>query len=349
MRLPNLLPTKRLARRPADRLARPPAEPPLIRARVALVEAGAIVTAPDGTRVRGLARDDFRIFEDGVEQKIASFDAATTPASIVLVLDTSPSISRDLGDMRTAAQSLSRSLQPEDEVAVVAFANETNLLLPFSRDRKLLAAALFFSGPEPRGKLLGIVHLPSRLPRSRGTPGGTCWAQSHGIGHRWAGQRAGAELGSWQHAAQTRHGESAGVRRCGEELAADGVELYAISTENRPAAMTAAWLAAHRDQVLVTPEAQRMGMPPYTLYLAEMVRQVGGSLYFLHELGSLAEVYHRIALALGAEYTLGYYPWVGVARSGWRALRVEMNPGAKRVPPGAQLTYRDTYYVPALP
>ena len=120
----------------------PPAEPPLIRARVALVEAGAIVTAPDGTRVRGLARDDFRIFEDGVEQKIASFDAATTPASIALLLDDSPSISRDLGDMRDAAHSLSRSLQPEDEVAVAAFASETNLLLPFSRDRNLLAAAL---------------------------------------------------------------------------------------------------------------------------------------------------------------------------------------------------------------
>ena len=61
-----------------------PDEAPLIRARVALVEAGATVTAPDGTRVRGLARDDFHVFEDGIEQKIVSFDAATTPASIVL-------------------------------------------------------------------------------------------------------------------------------------------------------------------------------------------------------------------------------------------------------------------------
>jgi hypothetical protein len=133
------------------------------------------------------------------------------------------------------------------------------------------------------------------------------------------------------------------------ELAADGVELYVISTENRPAAMTAAWLGAHRDQVLVSPETRRMGMAQYTLYLAEMVRQVGGSLYFLHEMGSLAEVYHRIALALGSEYTLGYYPQAGVARPGWRALRVEVNPGAEHMPPGAQLTYRDEYYVPALP
>ncbi len=81
--------------------------------------------------------------------------------------------------------------------------------------------------------------------------------------------------------------------------------------------MNAAWLAARRGQVLVTPETRRMGMPQYTLYLAEMARQVGGNLYFLHELGSLAEIYHRIALELGAEYTLGYY-----SRSGRDAPRL---------------------------
>ena len=98
-----------------------------------------------------------------VEQKIASFDAATTPASIVLVLDASPSISRELGEMRTAAQSLSRSLQPEDEVAVVTFANETNLLLPFSRDRKLLAHKHEIEELASRVAEKGLTLVPLRL------------------------------------------------------------------------------------------------------------------------------------------------------------------------------------------
>ena len=55
----------------------------------------------------------------------------------------------------------------------------------------------------------------------------------------------------------------------------------------------------------MTPEARKLDMPHYTLYLAEVVREVGGSLYFLRELGSLGEIYHRIALTLGAEYMLG--------------------------------------------
>src|SRR5579872_1709531 len=119
-----------------------PVAAPVIRSRVALVEVQCTVTAPDGTRVRGLTQDDFRLWEDGTEQKVSAFDAAATPASIALVIDASPSIYRELGAMRGVAQSLAKSLKPEDEIAVVAFAGETHVLLPFSRDRNLLQAAL---------------------------------------------------------------------------------------------------------------------------------------------------------------------------------------------------------------
>ena len=52
-------------------------------------------------------------------------------------------------------------------------------------------------------------------------------------------------------------------------------------------------------------------------------REVGGELYFLREVGSLAEIYHTIALKLEAEYTLGYYSAAGVATSGWRKLKYD--------------------------
>src|SRR5690242_13830294 len=128
--------------RSAESESASPAAAPVIRSRVALVEVQCTVTAPDGTRVRGLRRDDFRVWEDDAEQKVSAFDAAATPASIALVIDASPSIYRELGNMRSVAQSLAASLQPSDEVAVVAFADQTEVLLPFSRDRHLLNAAL---------------------------------------------------------------------------------------------------------------------------------------------------------------------------------------------------------------
>jgi hypothetical protein len=130
------------------------------------------------------------------------------------------------------------------------------------------------------------------------------------------------------------------------ELGADGIALFIVSTENRPRGMTVEWLEAHRDDMLVTAEARKENVALYTLYLAELARRAGGQLYFLRETRSLSEIYRRIALAITAQYTLGFYPTAGTSRPGWRALRVELSPTAK-VPPAAKLTYRGSYYVSA--
>jgi VWFA-related protein len=335
--------------------AAPEAAAPLIRSRVALVEVRCTVVAPDGMRIRGLTRDDFQVFEDGAEQTITSFDAATAPASIALVLDASPSIYRELGEMRTAAQSLARSLQPEDEVAVLAFAGETHLLLPFSRDRTLLAAAL--ASPElaqvansSESFIYQAVYL-SAAQLFAGRSGRKAIVlltdgQDSGLGLTWDPASMLPARATEEGAAKAASSPLA-FEDVARKIAAEGIELYIISTEPRPRAMTDAWLSAHRGQMLVTPEARRLGIAQYTLYLAELVRQVGGALYFLRQLGSLAEVYHTIALRLGAEYTLGYYPATGIDKPGWRALKVDLRPNVAGVPSGSQVTHRAAYYVPA--
>ncbi len=322
-----------------------PTVEPTIRSRVALVAVNCSVTAPDGTRVRGLTQNDFRIFEDGAEQTIASLDAATSPASIAVVIDASPSIYREFGAMRGAAQSLSRALSPDDEVAVVAFAGETHLLLPFSRDRNLLAAAFASAdlarvADSSQSFIYQAVYLTAEFFRNHNgrkaivllTDG-----QDSGLGLTW-------DPGTMQPRAGTS--SPLAFEDVARKLAAEGIELDIVSTENRPHAMTDAWLAAHQSELLITQQARELSMPQYTLYLAELVRQVGGGFYFLRELGSLGDVYHRIALALGTEYTLGYYPAAGIAKAGWRSLRVALRPGAA-APPGSVVINRAAYYVPA--
>lgn len=329
--------------------AEAPSDVPMIRARVELVQVGCTVIAADGTQVRGLTRDDFRVLEDGVEQQIAAFDAAATPASIALLLDDSPSIYRELGETREAARSLASSLGPDDEVAVAAFADQTHLLLPFSRDRTLLAAAL----ASPALKVVAnssqsfiyqAVYLTAR-ELFRGRSGRKAIVlltdgEDSGLGLTWDPASMKARAGA---ASPLAFDDVA------RELASQGIALYVISTESRPRSMTDAWLAEHQGEPFITPEARRLGTPLYSLYLAEMVRQAGGDIYFLREMSGLAEVYRRIALALGAEYTLGYYPTSGTARPGWRQLGVELQPGTSAVPAGARVTHRAAYYVSATP
>src|SRR5690242_7571723 len=323
-----------------------PAPAPVIRSRVALVEVQCTVTAPDGARVRGLTQDDFRVWEDDAEQKVSAFDAAATPASIALVIDASPSIYRELGNMRSVAQSLAASLQPSDEVAVVAFADQTEVLLPFSRDRHLLNAAL--TSPElahVANSSQSFIYQAAYLTALRlfdGRPGRKAMVlltdrQASALGPTWDPQSMTPAAGA---------NKSLAFQDVAREMAASGVELHVISTELRPKAMTDDWLAAYQEQSLVTPAARRLGIPLYTLYLAELSRQVGGALYFLREVGSLAEIYHTIALKLEAEYTLGYYPAAGVAKAGWRKLKVGLRDDAK-LPANSRITYRTAYYVPA--
>ena len=320
-----------------------------IRSRVTLVQVACTVTAPDGTQVRGLTQDNFLLFEDGAAQEIASFDASATPASIALVLDASPSIFRELAEMRGAAHSLAANLSPADEIAVVSFSAEAHLLLPFSTDRALLDRAIQsknLAGVEnsAESNIYESVFLTAR-ELFRGRTG------RKAIVLLTDGQDSGLGL-TWDASSAQPHAGAAGSRLAfddvARELGADGIALFIVSTENRPRAMTPAWLEAHQAEILVNKNSRQEGIPHYTLYLAELARRVGGQLYFLREIGDLSEIYRRIALTISAQYTLGYYPSPGAARPGWRSLRVELSPDSK-VPPGSKLTHRGSYYVSAFP
>ncbi|MGH9592692.1 MAG: hypothetical protein ACRD5L_06345, partial [Bryobacteraceae bacterium] len=116
-------------------------------------------------------------------------------------------------------------------------------------------------------------------------------------------------------------------------------------TENRPERMTAQWLAAHQQTTLVSRQSRRIGVPPYTVYLAELVRRAGGALYFLREIGTLDEVYRRIAATLRTEYTLGFYPDDSASRPGWHAVAVALSGALAGA--GAKLDCRPSYYIPA--
>ena len=315
----------------------------IIRAWVNLVEVGCAVHLPDGTPLRELRREEFRLFENGVEQRIAHFDASSAPASIALLLDASPSVFREFAEMKAAARALSEGLAPADDVALAAFAGSTYLLLPFTRDRALLeraiaSPALKQVANSSESNIYQAIYLAAR-ELFRGRTG------RKALVVLTDGQDSGLGLGWDPASALPPPGEKANrltFEDVARELAAAGVEVYAISTQTRPKAMTAEWLEQHRGEMLITSAARGLGMVHYTLYLAELVRRAGGQLYFLREMGTLSDVYRRIAQTLGAQYTLGYYPSAGLARPGWRTLRVEL-PGRGDV----RLAYRVAYYVPA--
>jgi len=313
-----------------------------LRVGVNLVEVNSMVLRADGTFVKELRREDFRLLEDGVPQTVEHFDASSEAASVALVMDASPSVLRDIGEMKAAARTLARELNKQDEVAVVSFDADAYVLLPFSRDRAALEKAIervnvARGATSKKGSnIYEAVYLVAK-ELFRGRRGRKAIVlltdgQDSGLGLSWSAESA-----------LPRPGNASGrltFEDVTRALASAGVEVEAVSTQSRPKGMTDEWTAAHGNEMLVTAKAREMGMPHYTLYLAELVRRAGGRIYFLRELETLSAIYRRIAENLRAQYTLGYYPSPEAGKRGWRMLRVDV-PGRTDV----RVVHRVTYYV----
>jgi Ca-activated chloride channel homolog len=106
-----------------------------IRVNVEMVSLPVVVTTRDGKRVTDLKQEDFRVFEDGIEQQIAGFAATDEPVDVALLLDTSGSTEQQLARIQNAAIEFVNRLHPDDEVAVLSFSEDTKLQQDFTIDR----------------------------------------------------------------------------------------------------------------------------------------------------------------------------------------------------------------------
>jgi VWFA-related protein len=342
-----------IPKRSASTAAPAPAGPPgggfAIRSRVSLVEISCSAISATGEPLRNLTREDFQLSADGTPHPVSHFDSSTEPAHIALVLDASPSEFHSLAEMKSAAHALAGELSPRDEVAVVAFAGHPHQLLQFTTDRKQLESALeriqlLRAIEETGSNIYGSVYLTAlRLFTGPHAPTGR-----KAIVLLTDGQDTGMSL-NWNPASMfPPKNEKANYLTFEDvvrELATVGIEVFVISTENRPKGVTDAWLAAHSKMTLISEASRTMEIPAYTAFLAEFVRRVGGQLYFLREIGSLSDVYRKIAIALRTEYTLGFYPSASASARGWHSVAVQF--AAPESHASARLDCRPSYYIPA--
>jgi Ca-activated chloride channel family protein len=88
----------------------------------------------NGRRVQGLTPDHFTVLEDSVPQAIESFSNEDVPSSIGLVFDTSGSMKSQLPEARLATRRLLDTMESDDEVFLLTFADRPELQLDFTSD-----------------------------------------------------------------------------------------------------------------------------------------------------------------------------------------------------------------------
>ena len=92
----------------------------------------------NGLYITGLNQRDFRVFEDGKEQEIAYFATSDKPFTVILLIDTSPSTSYKIDEIRSAAVAFVDQLKPEDRVMVIEFDANVHVLTEATSDRQLI-------------------------------------------------------------------------------------------------------------------------------------------------------------------------------------------------------------------
>lgn len=108
----------------------------VIRVDTSLVTVPVSVMDREGRFVYDLKKEDFRIFENDVEQDIAFFESVETPFTVVLMLDTSSSVWKKLDRIKSAASAFVDQLRPADRVMVVSFATQMTVHCEPTDDRE---------------------------------------------------------------------------------------------------------------------------------------------------------------------------------------------------------------------
>jgi VWFA-related protein len=92
--------------------------------------------------VPGLKPENFRVYEDGVLQKVSGFKRVEAPITALLICEFASTSYYSIYDMRNAAFAFAQQLRPQDYVAMMTFDMRTQIVTDFTQDKRQLQEAI---------------------------------------------------------------------------------------------------------------------------------------------------------------------------------------------------------------
>ncbi|PYT46687.1 MAG: VWA domain-containing protein [Acidobacteria bacterium] len=251
------------------------------------------VTDPYNRLVTGLETDNFRVFEDNVEQEVVTFSAEDVPISIGVIFDFSGSMSNKVGKAREAALQFFKTANPQDEFFLVSFNERAELTSSFTNSVEDLQSRMMLTPPKGRTALLDAIYLG--LSQMRG---------AHNAKRALLILSDGGDNHS-------RYNES-DIKRLVKEA---DTQLYAIGIFDP---------LGFRNR---TPE--ELGGPSL---LSEVTEMTGGRVFAVEKLDELPDIASKIGMELRNQYVLGYRPSNKAHDARWRKLKIKLR-APKGLPP----------------
>ena len=283
-----------------------------MRVNTTLVTVPVSVLDRQGRFVPNLRREDFTVFENGIEQSIAYFEPADKPFTVALLLDTSASTHFHLSEIREAAIAFAKQLRPQDRVLIVSFNDEVLLLTEVTNDLNIIETVIeenANTGSSTRLYDAVDLTIKERLSKIKGRKAIVLFTD-------------GVDTSSQQASYQS-------TLRQVEELDALIYPIQYDTTDYlnamQGAGNSTVTVTTRRGGLFGTTTSQQtynvpvnngVPLPGSTKadydradhYLHALADKTGGRLYQANDTTQLAEAFTRIAEELRRQYSLGYYP-----------------------------------------
>jgi Ca-activated chloride channel homolog len=279
------------------------------------------VTVTDGKRlVPNLTVDDFAVYEDGVLQRVQFFESKEVPIDLILLIDTSASMSDKIDVVHEAAVGFLKTLRDNDRGAVVTFGDNVNIAQALTEDRALLEHAVRGSQAQGSTALNNALYVAMKQ-FARG-------AQQDGQVRR----QAIAVLSDGE--------DTSSVLPFDDVLAMarkSGINIYTICLQNKYSVARA--------------ESGRKYFSESDYSMKTLAQETGALSYFPQSVQELKGIYAGISDELSNQYSIGYSPtnWHPDGRFRRIVVRVNAHPELR---PRARMGYtaeavRSTQSLPA--
>jgi VWFA-related protein len=279
----------------------------VLRVSTNLVTVPVIVKTRQGGYIPNLRREDFRVYEDGVEQEILHFETVDKPFTVTLMLDMSDSTGSELKEIQNAAIAFLNQLRPDDRALIVAFNKQFVRLTEATGDRRVLSDAI----------------------RQVKTGGGTALydAVDNIINtqlKRTPGRKAIVILTDGIDTSSVRATYESTLR----SVTAQSALIYPIQYEyHTPHGALAKQTGDQLGMVTYTTPSGESLQKAYergTRYLQLLAQTSGGRFQYSDNLKNLERSFARIAEELRQQYSLNYYPKNQAATNRKRRIRLSI-------------------------
>jgi VWFA-related protein len=289
----------------------------VVRVDTTLVTVPVSVRDRDGRYAPDLRREDFKLFEDGQEQRIAYFATVDQPFTVALVLDTSSSTDLRLEDMQRAAVAFVGQLKPQDRVMVVAFDDKVKVYAEPTSDRAELTKAIRRAKSGGSTRLYDAVDfvIKKRFQQIAGRKAVVLFTDGVDTASMKATYEGTVRLVEEQDALfyPVSYAEfGAGLRGIGPPTFPNGRGGGVIINGPFPG-------------IGGSGGPSRVEVERGNAYLHELADRTGGRFYRGDSLSSISQAFEWVAEELRRQYSLGYYPIRAGQEGQRRRIKVSVN------------------------